>query len=249
MEAASTPSTYVLVHGAFHGGWCWRPVAERLRQAGAAVFAPTCTGLGERAHLLTPAVTHRTFVDDVAGVIEAEELDNVILVGHSFGGVVISGVAERLPARIRHLVYLDSVIPRDGQAPIDRLPADVKAARIRAAQESSGGLSIPVPPAESFGIGPGALRDWVARRLTPQPLAAYTETVRFRTPIGNGRPRTYVFCNQPIYDPVRPTYEWVRSQPDWPTVELAAGHDAMVTEPDSVAELLLSLAGDRPSNS
>src|SRR5690349_3363976 len=130
-------STFVLVHGAFHGGWCWRMVADRLRDAGGRVFTPTCSGLGERAHLLASGVDHRTFVKDVAGVIEAEELDDIVLVGHSFGGVVISGVAELMPDRIRHLVYLDSVIPRDGKSPIDMLPPETAAARLRAAQESS----------------------------------------------------------------------------------------------------------------
>ena len=217
-------------------------VADRLRDAGGRVFAPTCSGLGERAHLLGPGIDHRTFVQDVAGVIEAEELNDVILVGHSFGGVVISGVAERMPGRIRHLVYLDSIVPGDGQSPMDVLPPEVAAARVRAAHETSGGLSIPVPSPQVFGVEPGPLCDWVGRRLTPQPLASYTEPVRFARPIGNGCKRTYVFCNKPVYGPVEPTWEWVRAQEGWGLRDLAACHDAMVTEPALVAELLLEIA-------
>ncbi|HLG86543.1 MAG TPA: alpha/beta hydrolase [Alphaproteobacteria bacterium] len=233
---------FVLVHGAFHGGWCWRAVADRLTRAGARVFAPTCTGLGERAHLLTRDITHETFVQDVVGVIEAEELEEVILVGHSFGGVVISGVADRLPERLRHLVYLDSVIPPVGRAPIDILPREVAAARIRAAEETSGGLTIPVPTPGMFGVPDGPLADWMDRRLTPQPLASYTTPFRLAGPIANGRPRTYVLCTDPIYQPVSPTYEWVVEQKDWPLRKLPACHDAMITEPGLVADLLLERA-------
>lgn len=218
-------------------------VADALGESGARVFAPTCSGLGERAHLLAPGIDHRTFVQDVMGVIEAEELDDVILVGHSFGGVVISGVADRMPARIRHLVYLDSIIPTDGRSPMDCLPSAVAAARIEAAHETSGGLTIPVPPPSAFGIEPGPLDDWVARRLTPQPLASYTEPVHFAGPVGGGLPRTYVFCNNPAHPSVGPSWEWVRSQPGWTIRTLATCHDPMVTEPRLVTELLLEIAG------
>ena len=233
---------FVLVHGAFHGGWCWRDVAGRLGQAGARVFAPTCTGLGERAHLLTRDVTHTTFVQDVIGVIEAEELEDVVLVGHSFGGVVISGIADRSLSRLRHLVYLDSIIPPTGRAPMDVLPPEVAAARVRSAEETSGSLSIPVPHPSIFGVPEGPLGQWVGRRMTPQPLASYTTPFHLAGPVANGRPKTYVLCTDPLYPPVLPTYEWVEAQKDWPVRKIAACHDAMITRPDLVAELLLELA-------
>jgi pimeloyl-ACP methyl ester carboxylesterase len=144
--AQTAAQTFVLVHGAWHGGWCWSRVADGLRAAGHHVFTPTQTGLGERKHLLSKDVTLDTFTRDIANVIEAEELTNVVLVGHSFGGLAISGVADAMPERIRHLVYLDSLMVEGGKSPFDSLPPDVVAARRKAAEESSGGLSLPAPP-------------------------------------------------------------------------------------------------------
>jgi pimeloyl-ACP methyl ester carboxylesterase len=234
--------TFLLVHGAFHGGWCWRHVADRLIQAGARVHTPTMTGLGERAHLLTRDVGLATFVDDVIGVIEAEELDDIILVGHSFGGVVISGVTDRVPERIRHSIYLDALVPRNGQSAISLLPPETVAIRLRAAQESSAGLSIPVPTGDIFDLPPGPGRDWVARRIKPHPLASYTDIVALNGPPGNGRPRSYIRCTAPIYPAVAPSYERIRTESGWILVDIGTGHDAMVTAPDTLTDLLLKLA-------
>jgi pimeloyl-ACP methyl ester carboxylesterase len=234
--------TFLLVHGAFHGGWCWRHVADRLIRAGARVHAPTMTGLGERAHLLTRDVGLATFIDDVIGVIEAEELNDVILVGHSFGGIVISGVVDRMPERIRRSVYLDALVPLSGQSAISLLPPETAAMRIRAAQESSAGLSIPVPTGDIFDLPPGLGRDWVARRITPHPLASYTDSVSLNGPPGNGRPRSYIRCTDPIYPAVAPSYERIRTEAGWTLADIATGHDAMVSAPDALADLLLELA-------
>ena len=234
--------TFVLVHGAFHGGWCWQRVAGRLGQAGARVFAPTLTGLGERAHLLTRQVGLETFIQDVIGMIEAEELDDITLVGHSFGGVVISGVVDRMPARIRRSVYLDAIVPQSGQSAISQLPAETAALRLRAAADSSGGLSIPVPTGAIFDLPAGPDRDWVARRIRPHPLASYTDIVTLSGPVGNGRPRSYVRCAEPTYAAVAPSYGRIRAEPGWTFDDLATGHDAMVTAPGAVADLLMTLA-------
>jgi pimeloyl-ACP methyl ester carboxylesterase len=243
VSAANPPLTFVLVHGAFHGGWCWRDVAERLRAAGAAVFTPTMTGLGERAHLLNRAVGIETFFNDVSGLIAAEELNDIVLVGHSFGGVVISGVADRMADRIRHLVYLDAVVPQNGRSAISLLPAETAATRIRMAEASSGGLSIPVPKGDIFDLPPGTGRDWVARRITPHPLAAYTDVVRLNAPAGNGLPRSYIRCTDPVYPAVVPTYDAIVQQPGWTFVDLPTGHDAMISAPGPLTDLLLKLAG------
>lgn len=122
----STPSTsqrhYVLAHGSWHGGWCWRPVAAILRAAGHHVYTPSFTGLGDRAHLLSESVTLETFIEDLIQVIESEELEDVILVGHSFAGVPISGVADRIPERLSHLVYFDAVVLEDGKHSFSNYP-------------------------------------------------------------------------------------------------------------------------------
>jgi pimeloyl-ACP methyl ester carboxylesterase len=244
VETRQSRTNFVLVHGAFHGGWCWRPVADRLSAGGARVFTPTMTGLGERRHLLTDSVGLATFIDDALGVLIAEELADVVLVGHSFGGMVISGVADRRPDLVGHLVYLDAVVPVAGQSALDQLPADTAAARRRAAAESSGGLSIPNPPASAFDIPPGPDRDWVDRRVTPHPLAAYSDPIALTGPVGNGRPRTYVRCTDPIYRAVQPSYARVAAEPGWNLVDLPTGHDAMITAPAATADLLLAIAAE-----
>jgi len=234
-----TTPIFVLVHGAFHGGWCWRQTADLLSAAGARVFTPTMTGLGERAHLLTRQIGLRTFIDDVVGVIESEELADIVLVGHSFAGAVISGVADLLSSRIRRLVYLDAIVPENGLSVISRLPPETAAKRIRAAEESSGGISIPIPTGEIFDLPPGPDRDWVARRITPHPLAAYTDTIILNGPVGNGLARTYIRCTNPVYSAVQPSYERIKSDNAWTLIDLATGHDAMVTAPKALSELLL----------
>ncbi len=234
---------FVLVHGAFHGGWCWRFVAQRLMSAGLRVLTPTLTGLGERAHLLSRSVNLETFIADLIGVIDAEELDDFVLVGHSFGGMVISAVADRRPGRIRQLIYLDAVIPENGRSALSRLPPATAAMRLKAAEESSGGLSIPAPPGSAFDVPPGPDRDWVERRLTPHPLAAYADPIRLDHPVGNGLPRVFIRCIRPVYDAVRPSYDRIATDPAWTRVDLETGHDAMITAPDALSALLLRLAG------
>jgi pimeloyl-ACP methyl ester carboxylesterase len=205
-------ATYVLVHGAWHGGWCWSRLAERLRGAGHTVFAPTCTGLGERAHLMSRDITLDTFTADIGNVIEAEELDDIILVGHSFGGLPVSGVAECMPARIRQLVYLDSLLVEPEQRPFDTLAPEVVARRIKAAEESSGGVSLPPQPPESFGVTDPADIAWLRRRLTPHPFGTYASPLNIKNPVGNGLPRTYLACTRPAYAFLDPVKTWVKRQ-------------------------------------
>ena len=239
--AQSTPKTYVLVHGAWHGGWCWRRVADRLRAAGHRVFTPTQTGLGERSHLLSKDITLDTFTQDVVNVIEFEELSDVILVGHSFGGSPISGAAERVPEKIKHLVYLDAFILEGGQSPFDVLPRDIVTSRQKAAQESSGGLSTPVPPPSSFGVSDPHDADWLKRHLRPQPLGTYTSPLNIKGPVGKNLPRTYVMCTNPIYPVLEASRTWVKKQQGWNWLEIATGHDAMVTAPDELARMLIAI--------
>src|SRR5262249_50237750 len=148
--------------------------------------------------------------------LEAEEIEDAILVGHSFGGMAISGAADRVPQRIRHLVYLDSLVLEDGQAPFDVFPADVVAERRRLAQERGGGLFIPCPPVSPSGV-PEAhpLGDGVARRLPPHPLSPYETPLRLRPPPGNSPPRTYISCSDPPYLPLEHARHEIRDREDW----------------------------------
>ena len=235
-------TNFVLLHGAFHGGWCWRDVAAPLRAHGHIVFTPTQTGLGERRHLLSADITLDTFVQDLVEVMIAEDITDAVLVGHSFGGNAISGVADLMPERVRHLVYLDSMILEHGDSPFSRLRPEVAAERTRLAQ-ASGGLSIPPPAPAAFGVPDGAGADWLRERLTPHPFATFTSKLTLRHPVGNGRPCTYIVCTDPIYGPLQSSRDWVQGRPGWAWREIATGHDAMVTAPGALAAMLEEIAG------
>ena len=237
LGATPAAKTFVLVHGAWHGGWCWSKVAAILRGRGHTVLTPTQTGLGERSHLLSRSIDLDVCVTDIANVLKWEDLKDVILVGHSFGGHATSGVADRMPERIRHLVYLDAVILESGQSPFSELPKDVLEGRIKVAQESSGGLSLPPPPAAIFGITNPEQANWVQSHLTPHPFATLTSPLKLANKVGNGLPATYIVCTDPIYQPLQSSRDWVKAQ-GWKMIEIAAGHDAMVIAPDRLADIL-----------
>jgi pimeloyl-ACP methyl ester carboxylesterase len=238
-----THPPYVLVHGAWHGGWCWGKVAERLRAAGHRVFTPTLTGLGDRAHLIAPNVGLSTHVEDVISIIEMEDLSDVVLVGHSFGSAVIGGVADARAERIRRLVFLDSFLVRSGQSPFSQLPPEMvearKAAAIKTPSVFGETLAMPPPAPSVFGINDAKDAAWVAARLKPHPIKSYEDRLELKRPLGAGRPSTYIACTNPDYRAVMGTRQWVQSQPDWTYLELATGHDAMILAPDALAEMLL----------
>jgi pimeloyl-ACP methyl ester carboxylesterase len=244
-SAQNPPKTYVLVHGAWVGGWFWRRVSDRLRAAGHNVFTPTFTGLGERAHLLSKDIALDTFIQDVANVITYEELADVVLVGESFGGIVITGVADSMPQSIRHLVYLDALILQSGQTAFGVLPENVVAARKKAAEETSGGLTLPVPPPSAFaalGVTEQKDKDWLARHARPHPLRTYETPLNIKGPVGNNLPRSYIVCTEPYYAVTESSRNWVKQQSGWEVIEIAHGHAVAVTAPDQLATLLMRIA-------
>jgi len=241
MNQNKTAGTYVLVHGAWHGGWCWERVAIRLRAGGHRVFTPTQTGLGERSHLLSGSITMETFVQDLVNVVEFEELSDIILVGHSYGGRSVAGLADRMPQRIRRLVFLDAGLPEAGKSYLDALPSKRRETRLKQASESPGGLSIAPPPDLDFGVIDPADAAWVRRHLTPQPLGSYSTPVPLRNPIGNGVPCTYIRCTAPPFPTTDPSARYAISRQDWEYLELATGHDAMITAPQELSEILLRM--------
>ncbi|MBS0245324.1 MAG: alpha/beta fold hydrolase [Proteobacteria bacterium] len=232
---------YVLVHGAWHGGWCWRRVADRLAAAGHRVFTPTQTGLGERRHLMSASVGMDTFIADVANLIDMEDLADVILVGHSFGGRTITGVANCMPQRLRRLVFLDAALPENGKSAFDLMAAEVRDARLKAAQDFDGGLSLPPPKASAFGISDPDDADWIERHLTPHPLATYTQPMMLEHPIGNGVPATYIRCTAPGYANTLASADYAKARPDWQYLEITTGHNAMVSAPAELTAMLLAL--------
>ncbi len=230
--------TFVLVHGAWHGGWCWRDVANGLREAGHRVFTPTLTGLGERLHLVNPAVDLSTHAADVLQVLEFEELQEVILVGHSYAGHVIPLVADGARSRIRQMIYLDAVVAREGRP---FLPPEVGEARRKAAID---GYLEPPPALSFFGVPDRhPLAPWVKRRLTNHPLPTLLQTVHYRNGGAAGLPKTYIRClrrrdmSQP--DPVEAR---LKGQPEWNWRTIDTGHDAMVTMPKELVAMLLEIS-------
>lgn len=242
--SSNSGRNYVLAHGSWHGGWCWRPVADRLRAAGHRVFTPSYTGMGDRSHLLSESITIDTFIEDLVRVIESEELENVVLVGHSFGGVPITGVADRIPERIAHLVYFDSVLLENGKDSFSNYPKEEAESRIAAAGKATGGLAVPVPDPlpPVWGLAQGTAEyDWAKRQLTPHPLGSYTTPLNLKHPIGNGLPKTYIHCTAPSHPVLESSRELVNSQSGWNWVDIAAPHEAHITHPDLLADVLLKV--------
>ncbi|QRF61234.1 alpha/beta fold hydrolase [Variovorax paradoxus] len=244
------PSTFVLVHGAWHGGWCWSRVAARLRERGDAVYTPTLTGLGERRHLISPQVNLDTHVEDVVNLLQFEELERVVLVGHSYAGIVISGVADRVPQRLRQLVYLDALLLEPGKSLFSDFPPAVVEQRLKAIRETGGGVgaAAALPPA-AFGVKDPADAAWVARHLTPQPVGTYLQPLLLKAPLGNGLSKTYIECTGDPIATLEPTKARVRADAGWRLRTLATGHDAMVTAPAALTELLTDLAASAASTS
>jgi len=232
----------VLVHGAWHGGWCWHRVADPLRAAGHRVFTPTLTGVGERAHLLSASVDLETHIQDILGVLEAEELEDVVLCGHSYAGLVLSGVAARAKPRLRQLVYLDALLAEDGQSWAEAFPPEAAEARRRGATMTNGVKTIPAPDPEIYAFADPADTAWVRRRLTPHPFAPFEQKSKLGGPVGNGVPRVYIECTTPPIAPLAVIKDRYRGKPDWPFVALKTGHDAMLSAPAEIVRLLLQFA-------
>lgn len=234
-------ATFVLVHGARNGGWVWKFVTAHLRAAGHEVYSPTLTGLGERAHLLRPDINLDTHITDVVNVLEFEDLRDVVLVGHSYGGMVISGVAEQAVGRLAQLVFLDAYIPQDGQTGYDQLtPEDLVALLELVRTQGEGWLGpAPAPGSLADRIRDEVVRNWAEPRFRPHPMGTFAQPLRLQNSAAAALPRTYIYCT------VMPGFEreaaWVRSQPHWRYRELSTFHGAPLTAPRDLADLLLSL--------
>jgi pimeloyl-ACP methyl ester carboxylesterase len=249
--AASTvgaPQTFVLVHGAFHGGWCWQRVARRLVAQGHVAYAPSLTGTGDRAHLMSRTLGIETFVTDVTNLIVSEELADVVLVGHSFGGRVIAGVADQMPERLQRLIFVDGALPTSGVSMLDAMAPEIRTARIARAEAFSGGMSVPPPDPARFGLREPEDLEWVGRRMTPHPAGVEASALTLANALGNGLPCTYAHCVDPPFVTVADAAARAKEQPGWRYVELATGHEAMVSAPEAVAELLMTEAGHRSSS-
>jgi pimeloyl-ACP methyl ester carboxylesterase len=230
-------ATFVLVHGAWSGGWCYGKVAALLRARGHRVFTPTLTGQGERTHLLSAGVNLTTHINDVAGVFDYEGIENAVLAGHSYGGMVVTGVADRIPARVAALVYLDAFLPENGQSLFDiNIPANTQ--RFVADAGDFGGIAVPAPPAAFFNVN-AADAGRVDRLATPFPMAAMAERLVLTGAHKAVRKHVYVHGTiLPRESPFKPFYERVQDDPAWTAHALACGHHVMLDLPEKTAEIL-----------
>jgi len=231
-------ATFVLVPGAWLGGWCWGNVAAKLRADGHQVVSATLTGLGERAHLVSPEIGLFTHVSDLVNLLHFRDLSGVTLVGHSYGGTVITAVAEQASALIRYLVYLDASVPLDGESNNDVLGPEL-AAQIRSAADSSGTGWL-VPPISVAGWGlPDAVRPWIEARLSPHPLSSLEEPLQVRSEAAARLPRAFIRSS-----PQSALYGRLMERgrdAGWYCRDLTGGHYPMLTRPEALASCLAEL--------
>ncbi|CAM3941747.1 alpha/beta fold hydrolase [Bordetella muralis] len=230
---------FVLVHGAFQGGWVYARVARKLRDAGHDVYTPTLTGLGERAHLADRAINLDTHIQDIVNVFRCEDISDAILCGHSYGGQVITGVANEIGERIRTLFYLDAYAPDDGQSLIDITGNQTALAFLSQANRNAG--MIPPIPAAAFNVN-DADAAWVDKMSVPQPLATFVQGVKVGVDSLQVANRTYVFATKNGGDWFAQTHARLKSDPRWTVHDIACGHSIMLDRPDELAALLAAEA-------
>jgi pimeloyl-ACP methyl ester carboxylesterase len=231
---------FVLVHGAWHGSWCWARVREALQTAGHSVYTPTLTGLGERAHLLAPEINLSTHIDDVVNLIRWESLHDVVLCGHSYGGAVVTGAADQMAERIRTLVYLDAFVPADGESVHDLLPMEQRDLQVELARQQGEGWKVPPIPAEVFNVNLTD-RAWVDRQCTPQPLATFSQKLALT---GGLRSIPHIVYIPATDFPATPFgNSLARAQAArWTILPVHAGHDVMIDRPAALTTLLQGAA-------
>ena len=242
-------ATFVLVHGAWAGGWCWKLVAPLLRASGHEVYTPTLTGLGERSHLAGPDVDFETHVQDVVNVLEFEDLHDVLLIGHSLGGTVVAAVAHRVPQRIARLIFLDAILPVDGRSVLETFEdygtTDFAEFLRHHFEHGEPNWVFPVPPAGGSELNDAdpTIVSWVEARERPHPAGAVTTPIRLGNPNAERIPRTYIACTRRQSGGIIALIsEEVRVDPNWQYLELDAVHDANLTVPDELSRIFMEIA-------
>jgi pimeloyl-ACP methyl ester carboxylesterase len=238
-ETAAACKTFVLVHGAWHGGWCWRRVAALLQKRGHNVFTPTLTGLADRSHLLRSDIGLGTHIADIVNLVRWENLDAILLAGHSYGGFPVSGAIEQIFDRIASAVFVDAFLPEDGQKTLDLASDFARNSMLEAI--AKGEVASSAPAAARFAVNE---RDqaWVDAMLTPQPLGVSTQPIKlsgFRERVAK---KSYIRAAkypQPRFDAY---FRAKRADPSWRTYEVPCGHDVMIDMPERLAEILLEVA-------
>ncbi len=235
-------ATFVLVHGAWHGGWCWARVAPRLRAAGHDVFTPTMTGFGERSHLLSPEVGLETNITDIENVLEWEDLENVILVAASYGGMVTTCVADRRPERIAALVYQNAFIAADRVAQNDLLPDWRREMIEQELAEAEDAWRMPPPDPELFGVTDARDIAWIAAKMAPQSAKTFQDKARVSGAHEAIANRTYIRATGYPNNTFDRYLAEAEADPTWRAEVLETSHDAMITAPGDIVRILLEVA-------
>ena len=233
------PHTFVLVHGAWHGGWCWRRVADILERHGHKVFTPTLTGLGERSHLMRAGIDVSTHITDVVNLMKWERLSNVVLCGHSYGGMVVSGVAEIMAAQIGSIVFLDAFVPENGDSMAELTSGAVRDT-LKAATER-GDIGVPARSAAAFLVNEKD-QAWVDSLCVPQPIGTMTETLKLTGARERIAKTSYIRAGaypNPGFDKA---LERAKADKSWRVYSVPSGHDVMVDMPERLAEILVEVA-------
>jgi pimeloyl-ACP methyl ester carboxylesterase len=239
-------ATFVLVHGAWHGSWCWKRVRRGLQAQGHDVFTPTLTGVGERSHLLSRQVNLDTHIFDVENLMRWEDLSDVVLCGHSYGGCVIGGVADRVPERIRAVVYLDAFVLESGDNLAQHVPEPQYKQMLEAVQAVGEGWKVPPIPAEVFNVN-AADREWVNRQCTMQPLETFEQRLRLSGGAGRIGNVTFILATGFVEgSPFPPFYEKAKAR-GWKTIALPCGHDVMLDLPEDLTKILVDVSKDQPA--
>lgn len=235
-------AVFLLVHGAMHGGWCWRRLVPYLQKEGHEVFTPTLTGMGERSHLITRETGLYTHVDDLLGVLKFEDLSDTIVVGHSYAGLVITQLAEVAFERIQGMIYLDAFLARGGQCLFDLLHEVTQKFYLDWSKQAGEGWRL--RPSDAFLTRWGLINPddiaWVAPRLTDIPMKCYFDKLDLKRHAADSLPKTYIHCTRgPMASALEPFSNYAKAK-KWRYNEIDAMHDVMVTEPEKLAELILS---------
>jgi pimeloyl-ACP methyl ester carboxylesterase len=230
----------VLLHGGWQGGWCWKKLTPLLLAEGHSVYTPTLTGMGDRTHLANLEINLDTHIQDVLAFLEMEDLNDVVLVGHSYAGFIISAVAERAGDRLHSLVYLDAFVPENGKRMTDYiLPKELREAFIKSGRES--GFLEPIP-LEALGVSDSSDLAWATPRVVKQPFATFDQPIRLTLPAASNLPHTYIACTNSPSSTVGQFAEVVRDDPSWNFYELSTGHQAMMSAPLELSQILLAVS-------
>jgi pimeloyl-ACP methyl ester carboxylesterase len=238
VQAQSSRKTFVLVHGAWHGGWCWRRVSDMLEAKGHKVFVPTLTGLGEKSHLLDAKVNLTTHITDIINLIKWEDLTDIVLVGHSYAGYIISGVAEQMHASVNSIVFLDAFLPENGDSLAAGASQPVKEAL--AAAKAKAEITLQPVPAAVFRVNEKD-RAWVDAKCTPQPIATMDETIKLTGARERIAKKSYIRAKGYPSIPFDAAQTKVKANAAWKSYEMTAGHDAMVDQPKELTDILIEV--------